>query len=273
MRSFSIHSLLLVLLILPFASTHAQISIIGELSHDRQVHPGEQYEGTVTVLNESEESQEVKIYQTDYTFFADGTNNYAEPGTLPRSNASWIQFSPSHLVLPPRETSDVHFRVSAPQDTSRSIHGSYWSMLMVEGIQRGSPESSFPANPLKKEMGIRQAIRYGIQIASHLANTGNKEVRFLEAHLQTGDDGKHVLQLDIENTGSLGMRPEVYVELFDDTGTKKGRYSGLRYRLYPGTSVRQMIDFDNVLRGNYRALVVIDDGGNDVFAAEYSLEF
>jgi hypothetical protein len=273
MQNSSASGFVLIFLLLSFNMASAQISIIGELSNDRQVAPGEQYEGSITVVNESEESQEAKIYQTDYQFNADGTNNYGEPGTLPRSNAHWIRFSPSNLVLPPRGTAEIQYRVTVPAEGSQALSGSYWSMLMVEAIQRGSTESTLSGNPRKKEMGLHQSIRYGIQIASHIANTGTKNIRLIQAGMKTSEEGKTILQIDMENTGTIGMRPDVYVEVFNEAGMKLGRFPGLRYRIYPGTSVRQLIEFDSLSKGNHRALVVIDDGGNDVFAAEYTLEF
>jgi len=69
------------------------------------------------------------------------------------------------------------------------------------------------------------------------------------------------------------MHPSVHVDLFDEQGTQKGKFEGTQYRLYPGTSVRERILFDGVPGGTYTALVVIDDGDDDVFGAQYRLEF
>jgi len=63
------------------------------------------------------------------------------------------------------------------------------------------------------------------------------------------------------------------VELFDQMGASKGKFGGVQYRIYPGTSVRQSIFLDGVPAGTYKALIVIDDGNDDVFGAEYTLEF
>ena len=73
---------------------NAQVSIIGELSQDKDALPGDVYTGTIVIRNDTNEPQEAKVYQTDYTFQFNGTNNYGEPGLLPRSNAKWIAFSP-----------------------------------------------------------------------------------------------------------------------------------------------------------------------------------
>lgn len=259
-----------VLLLLPFAFVSAQVSVIGELSQDRDVHPGESYSGTIMIRNDSNEPQEAKMYQTDYLFYSNGTNNYGDPGSHERSNAKWITFSPSFVTIPPQATVTVNFDVTVPKDTT--LAGSFWSMLMVEGIPKGSPESS-GARAKKAEMGIMQTIRYGIQIASHIANTGTKRIEFKDPQVVVTDQGKRVFQFDVENTGNLGMRPEVYLELFNNQGVSQGKFPGARYRIYPGTSVRETIDLSSIPKGSYKALVVVDTGGDDIFGAQYNLQF
>jgi hypothetical protein len=250
------------------APVFAQISIIGELSQDREARPGEVYEGTIIVRNDTDEPQEAKVYQTDYLFFSDGTNRYDEPVSHSRSNASWVTFSPSYITLPPQSSLNVSFSVAVPQ--KGALVGTYWSMLMVEAIPKSSPESS--RRDQKTEMGIMQAIRYGIQIASHIAGTGKKEVQFKNPKVVAPEGGAKVFQVDIENTGDLGMRPEVYLELFNEAGISQGKFPGVRYRLYPGTSVRQTIDLTGVRPGTYKGLVVVDAGGEDIFGAQYTLQ-
>lgn len=284
--------LLVVAALLCCFIAQAQVSVIGELSNDKEAKPGERYEGVISVRNDTNEPQEVKIYQTDYMFFRDGTNNYADPGTVPRSNAKWIAFSPSYATLPPLATVTVNYTVTVPPDSpAKKLVGSYWSMLMVEGIGKGSAESTAPKDPKKAQMGIRQTIRYGIQIATHIAQTGTKKISFVDTKLvyQGADtsksikagkpdttpasQGKRFLQIDIENDGEVWIRPDVYLELFDDKGVSKGKFPGVKYRLYPGTSVRQMIDLSTVSPGSYKAIVVVDAGGEDVYGAEYTLKF
>jgi hypothetical protein len=245
---------------------------MGELSHDRQALQAETYGGVITLRNDTDEPHEAKVYQTDYLFSYDGTNNYGPPGSSERSNASWISFSPAHVIVPPHGTADINYEVKVPAQDLRTLTGTYWSMVMVEGIQSGSPESSLRAGAGETQMGIRQTIRYGVQIATHIMNEGVKDISFLDARLIKSENGDIHMQVDIGNKGTLGARPEVYVELFDQQGISKGKFNGIRYRLYPGTSVRQNIPLKGVSPGTYKALVVIDDGNNDVFGAEYTLE-
>jgi len=251
----------------------AQISVIGDLSHDREVQPGETYEGTISLSNSSTEPAEAKVYQTDYLFFKDGRNIYGEPGRIERSNAGWITFNPSRIIIPPRSTATVEYRVTVPLNTARTqLNGSFWSMLMVEGIGKGSPESSL-GDPAETTLGLSQVFRYGVQIATHIAGTGNRAVRFVDTKFLKQETGDHYLQVDIENSGDLWMRPDVYVEVFDAEGKSQGKHPGSSFRMYPGTSVRQRIPLPELPSGEYRALVVVDAGGDDAFGAQYTFRF
>jgi hypothetical protein len=252
----------------------AQVSIIGELSQDKDALPGDVYSGTIVIRNDTQEPQEAKVYQTDYTFQFNGTNNYGEPGLISRSNAKWIAFSPAYVTLPPQGMMAVNFTVTVPKETdSIKLVGSYWSMLMVEGIQKGSAESSIRPKDAKAQMGIMQTIRYGIQIATTIANTGTRKIQIVDHKVIKKEDGKRILQIDVENIGEIAIRPDVYAELFNAQGASLGKFLGVKYRIYPGTSVRQSIDISTVKQGEYKALIVVDAGGDDVFGVQYILKF
>ncbi|HEY0035835.1 MAG TPA: hypothetical protein VGB66_04060, partial [Longimicrobium sp.] len=70
-------------------AAHAQIAVSSTVE-ERSAAPGESYTGTIRVRNTSGRAQEIKAYQTDYSFFADGRTVYAAAGTSARSNARWI---------------------------------------------------------------------------------------------------------------------------------------------------------------------------------------
>ncbi|MBP6671643.1 MAG: hypothetical protein KA247_00765 [Bacteroidetes bacterium] len=264
----------LMISVVATAALFAQISVVSELSQDTDVRTGQTYTGTIVLHNDTNEPQEAKIYQTDYTFQFDGTNKYGVPGSHPRSNAPWISFSPAFITLPPKGLASVNYVITVPKETpAHKLVGTYWSMLMVEGIRKGSAESSSQPKNGAAEMGITQNIRYGVQIATSIEKTGEKKIRFVATNLNAKKGGKRMLDIDIENIGDLGMRPDVYVELFNNRGVSMGQYPGMKYRIYPGTSVRQLIDVSKVKKGTYKAMVAVDAGGDNVFGAQYTLNF
>jgi len=232
---------------------------VGKLSHKKTAQIGETYKGIILVRNSGEEEQEVKIYQTDYLFFADGSNIYGEPGKLKRSNAKWITFSPHCLIIPPRQVGVVNYTVKVPDD--KSLKGTYWSMIMVEGIDKSSPEMLKPEKG-KIQIGIRTVVRYGIQMITNIGDTGSRKLNFVKTKLK-----KRVLQIDIENTGERALRPFVYAKLYDENGHYVGKYEGGTSGIYPGCSVRYKIDLSKIPEGKYKTLIVADCGGDHIFGA------
>jgi hypothetical protein len=262
------------LLLMAASGAPGQVYILGELAQEKTALPGEAYEGSIVIRNDATEPAEARIYQTGYSFSCDGRTTYGPPDSQQRSNASWITFKPTRMVVPAKGSTTVAYTVAVPRDSGgKPLQGTYWSMLMVEGIGKESPESSVPGADKRPHLGIQQVIRYGLQIATHIANTGSKSVRFLEANVVPGKSGKPSLQFDLENSGDLGIRPEVSVEIFDAKGTSRGKYTGTRYRIYPGTSVHEVIEFPAPPAGEYKALVLVDAGDDDVFGAQYTLKF
>lgn len=255
-------------LLLPFI-TEATVAIIGEFVHERSVENAEAYQGIIFVRNFGEEPKEIKVYQTDYLFFFNGTNIYGEPGKDPRSNAKWISFSPSRLTIPAKTTSAVSYTVKVPTSEDKTLPGTYWSMLMVEPISQDSPEV---ANPEKGKIkaGIRQNARYGIQMVTNLGNTGSRELKFLNTELLREKE-KRILRIDIENVGERFLQPRLWVEIYKEE-TYIGRFEAGIRRTYPGTSVRFKIDLSGMPKGEYQALIVADCGGDDVFGMTHTLK-
>lgn len=246
--------------------TKAQISV-GNLTHEKAAKVGETYQGVISIKNSAKKPKEVKVYQTDYLFFFDGRNVYGEPGKASRSNADWITFRPKRLTIPPEETSLVHYTVKVPED--ETLVGTYWSMLMVECISENSPEAG-KSEEEEVTLSIKEVIRYGIQMVTHIGNTGTGELKFLKTELLKGAE-RRILQIDIENIGKRWVAPFLWVELYNEEGSYIDKFESKRKHIYPGTSVRYSLDLSRVAKGEYKALVVADGGGNDVFGTEYTL--
>jgi hypothetical protein len=261
--------LALVLSFSILSTTEAGVSIIGGLSHEKKAKPGEIYKGSVLIKNSNAEPQEVKVYQTDYQFYFDGNNNYGPPGKSERSNADWLAVAPRRLVIPPNDTLVVNYTVKVPNDPN--LVGTYWSMLMVEGIPKSSPESS-QAEKDKAKIGITQIMRYGIQIITNIGDTGERNLKFLQTKLLRETEGRF-LQVDIGNTGQRWLRASLWVDLYDKSGGYIGKFDSGGKHIYPGTSVRYKVNLTGVPQGAYKALVVADCGGNDIFGANYDFKF
>jgi P pilus assembly chaperone PapD len=257
----------LALFLLAAAPSDAYIVVTSPLNLDHIVQPGAKAEGFIEVMNPMETMEEIKVYQNDYLFFADGRNLYGEPGQLPRSNARWITWSPQQVSIPPGETLRIRYTVQVPDDTA--LRGSYWSMLMVEPVPRASPESS-QSDPGKPGIGFVEHVRYAIQIATHIGATGARTLTFAQVRLAQESD-RHVLSVDVQNLGERMLDVNLWVDLYDPSGKFVGKFTGGQRRTYPGTSVRFTVDLFGLEKVTYSSLIVADCGGEDVFGANVSL--
>jgi hypothetical protein len=262
-----ISCLFLILFVLG-ESSFAGVSLIGELTQEKTLQPGEKFEGKVTLENTGETSWQVTIYKTDYLFYSDGSNIYGEPGRITHSNASWLSVSPNRITIPPKEMASVYYTIEVPLQPD--LIGTYWSMLMIEPTSETGPEN-IQDETGKVKLGVKTVVRYGVQIVTNIGDTGARKIKFLDKKL-SNQDGKRTLQMDIENIGERWLRPTLWVELYDKGGKNIGRFGNRQMRIYPGCSVRHRIDLSDVPKGKYKALVVVDNGDEYVFGAQYDLE-
>lgn len=245
----------------------AQVGILNGLTQEKVCKPGEVFESYMRLKNNGPKEETVRIYQTDYSFTADGKSFYDEPGKLPRSNASWITVNARQVTIPGQGTLDVKYVCKVPD--SKSLAGTYWSIVMFEIVPPGQRIAS---NPAKKDIqfGVSQVTRYGVQIVTHLGDSGARSLKFLATDLIQGKEGK-ILQVDLENDGERWLRPESYVEIYTDKGESAGKIGGGRLRIFPGTSVRFKFDVSALKAGAYNALIVFDNKDASVFGAQYKL--
>jgi hypothetical protein len=252
------------LMVFSFHAASASIAVLSDLSDEHRASPGETYTGSIQLRNLGNDAEEVKIYQTDYLFNSNGTSFYNEPGSGMRSNAKWIEFSPKRVSIPGNEDAAVQFTVKVP--AADSLSGTYWSILMVEPIPKTSPE----AERSEPHIGITAVMRYAVQLVTNVGPEGIRKINFMGSKL-VSEDSKRIFQVDLENTGTVMVRPQVTVQLFDSTGKSFGPFESEKLRIYPGTSIRHRFDLSGISAGNYKALVVADCGEENVFGIHYTL--
>ncbi len=243
------------------------VAVIGGLTRQHTVKPGESFEGVILVKNTGHAPLEINFSQTDYAFTADGASHYDKPGTRPRSNAPWIALNPPRVTIPPLETVSVYYQGRVPD--AAELAGTYWSMVMVEPVATPAPLAE--GGEKQVAMGVQAVMRYAVQIVTAIGATGTEQLAILDKRMLT-DAGKSALQLDVANTGERMQTPAVSAELFNARGVSIGQFQGGKQRIYPQCSVRYKVEFADVPPGKYTAMVVMDSGGDYVTGAQYTLE-
>ncbi len=244
-------------------SSFATIIILNGLSHKFKVQNGELYKGVIEISNTEKIAQSVKLYQTDYTFSSNGSADYGAPGLQKRSNAKWIEIGENMFTLGPLEKRVVNFQILVPNNDS--LFGSYWSVIMVEGID--------PPDTTKKtgQFNIKTVTRYGVQIITNMGTDGKRELIFNSTKVEK-KNGKRFLIADIENTGEVMFETLLVCELYDDAGQTTKLTTTYRKKLYPNTSALFEIDITTMPLGKYNALLLADCEDDEAFGMQTQVE-
>ncbi|NMF88130.1 hypothetical protein [Aromatoleum petrolei] len=247
------------------AAAQAGINVEGTLSEERIAHAGETYRGTLVIRNPGPEPVEVKLYQTDYRFDAEGRNDYAEPGSLVRSNARWIRLGQPQFRIAPGQTVHAPYEVRVPEDAR--LKGTYWSMVMVEPLSRGESVSA----PKERAVQLAQVVRFAVQIVTQIGQGTEPELAFARP-MTVVKDGRRLFSVDVANNGERWIRSRFWLELYTYQGRPQAKIDGEKHRIYPGTSVRARFDISDVPPGQYRALIVADGEKEDLYGTELKIE-
>lgn len=257
----------MLLLALAAGAVRADVTVLGGLTRKITATPGDRIDGTIEFANNGEEITYVDVYQTDYLFFADGRTLYSDPGDIRRSNASWISFSPSRVAIPAKGTASVYYEMTVPDNVELS--GSYWSVVMIEPVADALMPQTQKRND-EVSVGVRTIVRYAVQIITDIGETGKSSIQVSDNRLVI-ENGKTILQLDIENNGERWLSPSVWADLYRSDGTYVGRFESGRKRIFPSCSVRHHLDLTEVPTGSYTALMIVDNGDDRVFGANYEV--
>jgi hypothetical protein len=255
--------LLFVLIISLFLSANAGVVVLNGLTHEYQVQPGESYRGTIQIQNAENAAKSVKVYQTDYWFSYTGESRHDSAGVVARSNANWITYNPELVTLAANQTTAIDFEIKVPADDT--LRGTYWSVIMVEGIV--PPDTTSHTSGVT----INTSIRYAIQIVTTIGESGTSDMQFLGLQMAKEND-QNILNVMLENTGERLLRPELSIELFDESGSSVGVIKAERKKTYPGTSVRIELPLDGVKPGKYSGVLVADCDEDHIFGTNVSLE-
>jgi hypothetical protein len=245
----------------------AGISVEGKLAEERVAARGETYRGAIAVRNTGEEPVIVKVYQTDYTFGADGSTSYGSPGGLPRSNAAWVRLAQDQYTIPPKGVAKVGYEVKVPADAA--LRGSYWSVVMVEPLS--AREGGLPSTKQGEvAVGLAQVVRYAVQMVTEVGDGAAREL-VLDAPALKRQDGRQELRIDVANRGEQLLKPALVLELTGAEGGAPRKFTTAPQRVYPGTSVRYQVDLGTLPAGRYRALAAADAGGDDLYGGEFEV--
>ncbi len=239
--------------------------VVPDLTHECVLRQGERCRGAIEIINTGEEPAAVEIRRADYLFDADGNNRYPPPGSEERSNADWIRLQPAEgrVTVAPEGSVNIAYTVRVPDEPQ--LAGTYWSVVLVD------PVSEHEEVDVGYGVRIRQGIGYGVQLITHIGDSGERAVQMLSTRTRRVN-GETVLLVDLANTGQRWLRPVVQAAVHQPTGEPLGRFDSARRRVFPGCSVRFHLRLSGLESGNYLVALIVDNLDEHVWATDISLE-
>lgn len=255
-------------------SASAQITVTGSLLVEHTAVPGDSYQGAITVRNNSNTSQTVKLSLADYRFDASGATSF-EPASHGRSSAGWVTLSQQAVSVPPQATQVVPYTVTIPAGAAASggtyvlgtsggpapSPGTYWSVVLVEGEDR----TSVPSDPSK--FTITPKIRFAVQLVTHVGNAGECRLVFGNPRIQPG-----TVAVDVTGKGSRACRPNLKLEVYNSDGALRHTATLRGSYIYPETSARQSFDLASLSPGAYSFVVLADVGADKLQGARFQVQ-
>ena len=96
---------------------------------------GATYTTAFTLSNDTNMRLRFRASTGDYWYDEHNARITGQPGTLPRSASTWVQFSPAEIVIEPQSSAPVQAIITVPA----LANGSYYTTPIFEGEQADTP--------------------------------------------------------------------------------------------------------------------------------------
>ena len=123
---------------------------------------------------------------------------------------------------------------------------------------------------LNSIFGVQSKIRYAIQIVCNIGETGTTDLKFLNISQERYND-KHYLEIDVENSGQVLIKPTLSLELFDVQGNSPPIIKTEKQRIFPKSSKRYIIEINGIKPGIYQGILIADCATDDLFGVNITL--
>ncbi|GGK19334.1 hypothetical protein GCM10008955_10950 [Deinococcus malanensis] len=240
----------------------AQVQVASAPVTQYDVKPGRNViEGILTLTNPGSKDEQAHLVLSDVKSDPQAGAVYLKPGTLNRSNTSWLELPSSVVTVPAHGKLNVPYRINIPANAAAGTH---WGVILVQG---GTVEKT-AASAGKSSITIREMTQYAVQVFVNLPG-GQAKLKFQNPNLSKTSEG---LKLDVElgNQGERLALPNTRVEVYDSNGTVVLKLNGRQRRVLPGMSVLETHAINGLKPGKYQVLILADDESG-VVGARYNV--
>jgi len=263
------YTLIVLLLLIPFAEGHAQGTVSLGLSVNPQIFeldvwPGETLDKIISVGNLSEVAMPIEVRITDFTAAEDSGEMLFDESSQDPSFASrfWFEIENPNLILKAGERREVRFSINVPEDAEP---GGHYAVMIFEPrlpsyyFEEGQPRAipvigtlfliSVKTLALEAEAEQKlEIVEFGIPEEERMVALENFLSRLIGAAAQVAEltiiqkaPSKFIVR--IKNNDIYHIRPSGRVLILNIWGKKVGEAEVSRRTILPGKTRQFPVDF------------------------------
>lgn len=272
-KTFFQFACLVALLLCSFVLAQAQQNslAVAPASVEAKVKRGSTYSQTYTLFNNTSERMHLSCSVIDYWYDENNRRVTGRPGTLPRSASTWVQFSPSEVVIEAHGSVNIKAIISVPLAAS----GGYYTMPVFEAMPVKTEAVVAPSSGNLATASIGFRFRGLVMLATEDANEYHVDIMSCKA-LPPTDSAPFELDIEVQNRGIVHARVHGLVAILDARGALAGRGKVEDDKLLPGQRKMMKAHWAGELRpGRYMAIVTLsyDRVGMEPATLVYELPF
>jgi hypothetical protein len=245
---------------------------VSPASVDAKVKRGASYTEDYTLSNNTGARMRFHCSVSDYWYDANNQRVTGQPGTLPRSASTWVQFSPAEVVVEPHGQATVRALITVP----RTAAGGFYTMPVFEAMP---VETAAPDTPSSSGMTATASVGFRFRglmmLTTEDAAEYNVEIMAGSVRPPTAS-APLALELDVRNLSTAHARVRGSFILLDSSGAPAGRGRIQEKRFMPGQRAAYGAEWAGELRaGHYTAVVTLsyDRAGAEPATLVYELPF
>lgn len=171
-----------------------------------ELKPGETKEDSITVVNNTERTLEVKVYPVDATTTGDGAFALLNEDQRQNDVGAWVNISRENITIGARDRKDIPFTIAVPKYTTVGDHA---GGIIVQEVKKPTVA--------KEGMGLNIVSRVGTRIYETVpgAKVVSLDVTNFKHKIV---DNQLVFTFTMENKGNVILTPTGTLDVKDNSG-------------------------------------------------------
>lgn len=210
--------------------------------------PGQVFNQLVEISNTGTRPLLFNVSVKDWERDSTGNKVYYKPGTLPASNARWLEVVPRTIEIPPGSKKSVTVMMRVP-DTSAGVTNSMLFFTQVVEQQPAAEKSKAGG------IGISIQLEFGIHIYNTPPGFSKRELDFIEFK-----DSKRNIALKIKNTGEVVTDAYLRFEMTNKVTGEEIMIDPLSLSIMPLAEQIVSIGLPAHIKGKFLIVAILDNG-------------